>query len=78
MKHTKESLMELVTGGRALLLSAYEARLETALTEVFAERDELLEALKDVCDTCDWSVDDGRDALIKAVAIIAKAEGEMK
>lgn len=74
MKHTKESLMQLVHGW----LGANEEALETALDEVFAERDELLEALKDVCDTCDWSVDDGRDALIKAVAIIAKAEGEMK
>jgi hypothetical protein len=73
MKHTKELLMELVEAS-----GINEEALEVAIQEVFAERDALLEALKDVCDTCDWSVDDGRDALIKAVAIIAKAEGEMK
>jgi hypothetical protein len=37
---------------------------------------ELLAALNEVYTTCDWYCDDGQEAMIKARAAIAKAEGE--
>jgi hypothetical protein len=39
---------------------------------------ELLAALNEVYITCDWHGDDGREAMSKARAAIAKAEGEAK
>ena len=35
---------------------------------------ELLAALKAVCETCDWHGDDGQEAMSKARSVIAKGE----
>jgi hypothetical protein len=63
MKHTKESLMELV--------HCWGEDLEAALDEVFAERDELLKALQNLLKS---ECIDG-DIAVEARKAIAKAEG---
>jgi hypothetical protein len=82
MKHTKESLMEMAYG-----YDGPEEGLETALTEVFAERDALLAACKLFLayDACDSASDMGVKMMLAynaaceaSKAAVAKAEGEMK
>ena len=55
-------------GGNTATQAAAELR---RLHEV---NEELLAALKEVYTTCDWHGDDGREAMMKARAAIAKAE----
>jgi hypothetical protein len=48
------------------------------LRRLHAVNQELLAALNEVYTTCDWHGDDGQEAMMKARAAIAKAEGEKK
>jgi hypothetical protein len=73
MKHTKESIMELVHGIAGYLTS--KEQVEAALNEVFTERDELLAALKALLAITD-SVNLHGPATGDARAAIAKTEGE--
>lgn len=47
---------------------------DTILRRLHESNTELLAALKELYATCDWHGDDGRVAMIKARAAIAKAE----
>jgi hypothetical protein len=48
------------------------------LRRLHAVNQELLAALNEVYTTYDWHGDDGQEAMMKARAAIAKAEGEKK
>ena len=48
--------------------------LEAEATRLHSVNAELLVSLKEVCLTCDWSTDDGLEAMQKASALIDKVK----
>jgi hypothetical protein len=61
-------ILENIEGYRVTMTAAAELRRLHALNR------EMLAALKDVYENCDWYGDDGREAMSKARAAIAKGE----
>ncbi len=75
---TQPEVLQAYSDAYADAYSDAYADAEAELRRLHELNQELLAALKDVYENCDWYADDGRKAMLKARAAIGKAEGETK